>query len=435
MSERRKCISDAIPIPMPRWIQRTLLFLTIVSILSPALQQEPITASALALISPPTTNTKLSNKSFDPLTPSPQKIPFIVQKLGTTSQPSKSDAVQIADIVISVFFQEEAERSPQNKSKGFITKPLILAYLKNLQYGDVRGKKFMLGSVNNSMFVARQIIPSPQTAAATTSSSGSGSDFVYDDVIDDIDINGIVNNNKNNNKNRQKGGRSIKILEEESKIGTIQGRVYNKSELDGGQAPFGYTYGDILGFVDVTEKNFGLPHEGGDSNSSTNTSTNISSNVENDYANSEEFKGEEEMIRRKSRNTLRPILTNLSVIPKARCSGVGSALVDACENAVMEPLEWSRNYSELVLEVEEENRMAQGFYQKRGYQALFSDPTGRRYDTSGFILANVRTTKICYRKDLTKKRAERYVRSGGDGNGDGGPIGLFFAKLKQVMGM
>jgi len=35
----------------------------------------------------------------------------------------------------------------------------------------------------------------------------------------------------------------------------------------------------------------------------------------------------------------------------------------------MVPLEWSRNYSDLVLEVEEENAAAQKFYEKREYKA------------------------------------------------------------------
>ena len=78
-------------------------------------------------------NAKLQAKSVS--TSSPAKLPFLIQQLGKDSQASKSDAEEISEIVISVFFEEEAEKSEENRSKGSITKPLILAYLKNLQYG------------------------------------------------------------------------------------------------------------------------------------------------------------------------------------------------------------------------------------------------------------------------------------------------------------
>lgn len=364
-------------------LKEHFLLISILAFLWSPLQMQ---VSALSLFSPQTqARVKGTGAAVE-------QIPFLIQQLGADGQPSKTDAVQISDIVISVFFEEEAERSPGKKSKGFFTKPFILAYLKNLQYGDVRGKQFMLGNVNNSMFVARQIVPSAQAQ-----------------------------------------GLSLQEIAKLSIIGKNQGKVYNSNLLQG--SPEGYALGDILGFVDVTEKNFGLPDDG------KNDNHNDSDNESNESATSDDSddKGEEAFIRRKSRTSLRPILTNLSVTPKARCSGVGSALVNACENIVMEPLEWSRNYSELVLEVEEENAAAQKFYEKREYKALFSDPTSRRYDASGLILNNVRTTKICYRKDLTKKRAERNSGgiggNGNDGSGIGGALGLFFAKVKQAMGI
>ena len=45
----------------------------------------------------------------------------------------------------------------------------------------------------------------------------------------------------------------------------------------------------------------------------------------------------------------------------------------------------------------------------------------------------MRTTKICFRKDLTKKRAERGVK-GGESSENGG-IGMFFAKVREAIGM
>lgn len=45
--------------------------------------------------------------------------------------------------------------------------------------------------------------------------------------------------------------------------------------------------------------------------------------------------------------------------------------------------------------------MAQLFYERRGYDVVFADPTSRRYEASGFFVKNVRTTKICMRKKLS----------------------------------
>jgi len=329
------------------------------------------------------------------------KIPFIVEQIGKQSQPSKADADEISNIVISVFFQEEAERLPQMRSKGSITKSLILAYLKNLQYGDVRGKKYMLGSgVNNSMFVARRVVPC--LAADTTT---------YSNATVEIDT---------------MSGYTLEGLMERSSMGNIKGKIYNKDNLPASSR--GYGLGDILGFVDVTEKIFGLPSDVGQTigNDATLLFRSPSEQTESSsMRNLRAVNGDKSFVPSKNVQSLRPVLTNLSVKPEARCSGVGTALVDACEYVVMESLEWSRNYYEMVLEVEEENVLAQKFYEKKGYIALFADPSSRRYDTSGLLLSNVRTTKICYRKDLTQKRA----------TSDRSSIGLLFQKVKQALGI
>lgn len=338
------------------------------------------TSTALALLSP----VRQPSLALSQTDLKQTKIPFVVQQL--KNQPVKDDADQISSIVISVFFQEEAEMLPENRSMGSITKPLILAYLKNLQFGDVRGKKFMLGSgINNSMFVARRVIPANEMSS------------------DPSDTN-----------------LSLEELASISSIGSTQGNIYNKDQLS--PSKMGYTAGDILGYVDVTEKNFGLP---GDTSSGDKTAVD---NTDGETITS----GENILFQGKSaKKSLRPVLTNLSVKQEARCSGVGSALVDACESVVMDTSEWSRSYYEMVLEVEDENEAAQTFYEKRAYTALYSDPSSRRYDTSGLLLSNVRTTKICYRKDLTKKGAARTLKGG---NGNGG-VGIFFAKVRQVMGI
>lgn len=92
-------------------------------------------------------NTKLQAKSVS--TSSPTKLPFLIQQLGKDSQASKSDAEEISDIVISVFFEEEAEKSLENRSNGSFTKPLILAYLKNLQYGTFPFFPFRTQTLNS----------------------------------------------------------------------------------------------------------------------------------------------------------------------------------------------------------------------------------------------------------------------------------------------
>lgn len=48
--------------------------------------------------------------------------------------------------------------------------------------------------------------------------------------------------------------------------------------------------------------------------------------------------------------------------------------------------------------VEEDNKAALEFYNRLGFKTLFVDRAARRYDTSGFLLQNVRTSKLTMRK-------------------------------------
>lgn len=64
-------------------------------------------------------------------------------------------------------------------------------------------------------------------------------------------------------------------------------------------------------------------------------------------------------------------------------------------------------YFQIVLQVEEDNPNAKRFYENRGYQVVFSDPTCRRFDASGVWVKKVRATKVCMRKDLAMKRLLR----------------------------
>jgi len=280
----------------------------------------------------------------------------------------------------------------------------------------------MLGSgINNSMFVARRIIPLTDDAIAMENALGSGSS----------NGSGNGNGNGSSNGNGKDGweGLSMEELMDEEIGGAVGSKIYNKDLL-----PFsemGYITQDVLGFVDVTEKNFGLAGIGMEEEEI------LHDDDDDDDLTTNAATGENLPPRRRNsskRRTLRPVLTNLSVKQEARCSGVGSALVDACENIVMDT--WSRKYFEMVLEVEEENEAAQGFYEKREYVALFADPTSRRYDTSGLLLNNVRTTKICYRKDLALKRAQQGSNNNrGRGTNNAFNPGMFFAKIREAIGL
>ncbi|CAM9363437.1 unnamed protein product [Discosporangium mesarthrocarpum] len=92
---------------------------------------------------------------------------------------------------------------------------------------------------------------------------------------------------------------------------------------------------------------------------------------------------------------VRPVVSNLAVKERARCCGIGSALMAACHDMVVT---WG--YREMVLQVEEDNVGAIRFYTRLGFHKLFVDRAARRYDTSGFLLQNVRTSKITMVKML-----------------------------------
>mmetsp|Transcript_8938 Transcript_8938/g.16275 ORF Transcript_8938/g.16275 Transcript_8938/m.16275 type:complete len:386 (-) Transcript_8938:47-1204(-) len=148
--------------------------------------------------------------------------------------------------------------------------------------------------------------------------------------------------------------------------------------------------GDVIGFCEVSERPFGLGKNFDEQSD------------DGGY--------------RERKRPMRPLLTNLSVRPDVRKSGLGSQLVRVCEDAV---LQWDPAYDEIVLQVEDDNPLALQFYEKRGYASLFADPSCRRFDTSGIFLQQVRTTKICMRKSL---------RRGPIGNRNGnGSLGSFFS--------
>jgi len=124
--------------------------------------------------------------------------------------------------------------------------------------------------------------------------------------------------------------------------------------------------GEVLGFCEVTARPFGL--------------------------------GAADAVLPDGKNKTRPIITNLAVRADARRSGMGKALVCAVEDDIRTC--WDNAFDEVVLQVEEDNVGGLRFYEKLGFEALFADPSCRRYDTSGVFLQQVRTTKICMRKAI-----------------------------------
>ena len=140
-----------------------------------------------------------------------------------------------------------------------------------------------------------------------------------------------------------------------------------------------YVTDEIIGYVEVMEKQFGL---GG----------NFNNEKPKPIINNRKKKK-----KKQSGEKPRPYLGNLSVVDYARKSGIGSKLVETCEKVV---LGWNRGHKEIVLQVEDDNKSAIQFYKRRGYEFVYADPTCRRFDTSGFILKETRVTKYAMLKRL-----------------------------------
>jgi len=136
--------------------------------------------------------------------------------------------------------------------------------------------------------------------------------------------------------------------------------------------PIRLTRGEVLAFCEVTAKPFGMGPAADQSDFP---------NLGNDALK-------------------RPVLSNLSVIPRAQKCGLGSTLLLSCENSV---LSWTDPIqSEIILQVEQDNLTARSFYEKKGYAVAFADPSCRRFSTQGPWLKSVRTTKVTMKKKLNR---------------------------------
>jgi ribosomal protein S18 acetylase RimI-like enzyme len=242
-----------------------------------------------------------------------EAIPFVIE--GVSGKSSDLVFQEISDMCIEAFFNDGI---PGRKIPFW--KEWQLKYLRALQQADLRRRRNRNPNTN-MMFVARRVVPA------------SADSFRKTPLILDME------------------------------------KVVNLPAADSGGD---FVRGQVLGFVEVTQRPYGLG--------------------ESKFGFDEESKIN---LRKSSFYEKRPILTNLSVSYDARKSGLGSKLVDICEQEVLR--RW--NMKEIILEVEDDNENALRFYQKRGYKILFADPASRQYDTSGLWLKQVR----CNRQVMYKK--------------------------------
>lgn len=174
------------------------------------------------------------------------------------------------------------------------------------------------------------------------------------------------------------------------------GKVENLSSADK-RSGVEYVRGELLGFCEITQRPYGIGRPSGNA----------------------VYDDEPEPVSR-------PILTNLAVKQEMRKYGIGSKLLDACEQHVVR----SWNLDEIVLEVEDYNTRALDFYTNRGYKLIFEDPASRRFDVGGLVLRKVRCTRKVFRKVFSK--------SGAQGSGKEGTVTIdldFFKRIRQTVGV
>jgi len=208
---------------------------------------------------------------------------------------------------------------------------------------------------------------------------------------------------KSTSKSKNKSNLFSKVLQRPGVTMPIEpidcytSKIYNKEYLPRSNnsqriEDESYVAGEILGFCEVSARPIGLAAPDILDKESTDVDDNTPV--------------ADVTIKSKSSTStpLRPLLTNLAVQKYARKSGIGSQLLSKCEAVVS--AQWNPNYKELVLQVEEDNPNAISFYQKRGYQTLYADKSARRFDTSGLLLRQVRSTKVCMRKSLNQNMGQ-----------------------------
>jgi len=261
---------------------------------------------------------------------------FIIENISDSSPSSDLIFRTISNLCIDVFFKELLDPSG-NGNINFV-KEWQINYLKTLQAADLRRRRERF-SDTNEMFLAYEVKRVTGITAVLTQP------LLLDDEL-------------------------LKVCNRE--------RIRDEDDDDEDEDDIYYVRGDLLGFVEITQRPYGLGNTLESSSSSEIVTT------ENDTLGG----GINDI-------PMRPVLTNLAVLRGARRYGIGSKLVDACEMHVRK--RWNMN--EIVLEVEDYNTKGLEFYRRRGFEILFSDPASRRYDiNSSFWLKKVRCRREIMRK-------------------------------------
>jgi ribosomal protein S18 acetylase RimI-like enzyme len=318
----------------------------------------------------------LAKDAPSPTSSSNRKIPFIVETV--PDYPNSRVFAEIARMCIAAFFNDD-NRTKYNNNNNKIPpwKQAQLGYLRTLQQSDLERRHYTLADAN-VMLVARRVVPADPILVLRGSTP----------LI--LDLTQVYN----------------LPLPSQQQMASASNNNENDAYYNIGVSSTGdYVRGEIVGFVEVTKKPFGLGLEAlkqttkmmGVQASSSSSSTNGHGSDS-----CSETSPLPLPIQWSLNNYTRPVLTNLSVVRAARQSGVGTQLVARCEQEVRR--RWHRH--ELVLEVEQDNHPALAFYQKRGYEILFEDPASRRYDVSGFWLSQKRCKRYIMRKTWHPNGAE-----------------------------
>ncbi|KAL7525903.1 hypothetical protein ACHAXR_001208 [Thalassiosira sp. AJA248-18] len=152
-------------------------------------------------------------------------VPFIIQKIG---RGTKSEIEEITRLCIDVFFneQENVQINADGTKKIPPWKALQLAYLRNFQTGDILARNAFKRDTLSDLIVARRVYHASDDDAPTKKIMDGGTDEVG--LIDDTS------------------------------------QIYNREQLSSsskngsGDTAAAYVTGEIIGYCEVSEKNFGL---------------------------------------------------------------------------------------------------------------------------------------------------------------------------------
>ncbi|GMH59867.1 hypothetical protein TL16_g02918 [Triparma laevis f. inornata] len=141
------------------------------------------------------------------------------------------------------------------------------------------------------------------------------------------------------------------------------------------------TTGEVIGFVELRVRNFGIKETLNDG------SLRFNSGVYEYFPNSPPSS--------RLSFTLTPVITNLIVNPKYRKTGLGSKLVKCCMMKAK-----SLKFDTVALQVEKSNLRSIEWYEGLGFEKLYEDKSSRRVEVGVFGERSVRTTKVTMSKSI-----------------------------------